>query len=280
MPAAPTAEDYQVLGAVNDLRRARGLHVFSWSNVLWRAAVYHSEEQHRHGYMGHDGKDSRRRRPMQRMEWAGYRGAAYGEVVAWNYRTVAAVVRGWMNSPSHRAILLDREMREAAFSRVGRYWTGNFGAPRVRLRRQQAPVRGPQRVWRRGQRPAAPPAPRPAPPGWTPYRPRAPISSAPPRGTTRFVRVASPPVSRAAPYGAQPRRAPRHPFAIDGYTPPARPRTTAAPRYAPTHTPRTTQPTAPRRAPVVATPTPAPRSAPPPAPAPLIQPAQPPQGVG
>jgi uncharacterized protein YkwD len=131
-PSGPTAEDVQVLERVNQIRRARGLHDFAWQSQLWRAAYDHSTEQQVHGYMGHGSPDPRRERLSQRFRQAGYEGNYYGEVVAWNYRTVEGVVRGWMNSPSHRAILLDCKMTEAAFARVGSYWTGNFGLPRAR----------------------------------------------------------------------------------------------------------------------------------------------------
>ncbi len=137
----PTQEDRQVLDRVNQIRRARGLHEFVWCPTIFRAAYDHSTEQHVHGYMGHSSPDPRRERLAQRMRLAGYQGRMFGEVVAWNYRTVEGVVRGWMNSPSHRSILLDREMTEAAFSRVGLYWTGNFGAPRAVVRSQPAPPR-------------------------------------------------------------------------------------------------------------------------------------------
>lgn len=126
---APTGEDFDVLARVNAIRAARGLHALAWNDTIWRAALEHSREQHHHGFMGHGSPDPRRNRLSQRMALAGYRGRMFGEVVAWNYRDAPSVVRGWMESPSHRDILLDRKMTEAAFCRVGEYWTGNFGLP-------------------------------------------------------------------------------------------------------------------------------------------------------
>lgn len=172
-PSGPTAEDVQVLERVNQIRRARGLHDFAWQSQLWRAAYDHSTEQQVHGYMGHGSPDPRRERLSQRFRQAGYEGNYYGEVVAWNYRTVEGVVRGWMNSPSHRAILLDCKMTEAAFARVGSYWTGNFGLPRARAATRPAPPAGRQQpgsTWSDGT----------LPPGeWIDVTPRKTTGSAP-----------------------------------------------------------------------------------------------------
>jgi uncharacterized protein YkwD len=41
-----------------------------------------------------------------------------------------SVVAGWMNSRGHRKILMDPGLEEAAFSRVGAWFTGNFASPR------------------------------------------------------------------------------------------------------------------------------------------------------
>ena len=128
--AAPSGdEESQVLAHVNAIRARRGLPALSYNPSLHKAARDHSVEQKRHNYMGHGSPDPRRRTLAQRMKLAGYSGRAFGEVVAKGFRSTQGVVQGWMNSPSHREILLDRELTEAAFSRVGTYWTGNFGRP-------------------------------------------------------------------------------------------------------------------------------------------------------
>jgi len=94
--------------------------------------------------MGHQSPDPARRTLVQRMHLAGYQGQMYGEVVAWGYDDAQSVVEGWMNSREHRAILIDGEMTEAAFSRVGQYWTGNFGTPRIAPTARYGPPSTPQ----------------------------------------------------------------------------------------------------------------------------------------
>jgi uncharacterized protein YkwD len=125
----PRAEDRATLDAVNRIRFQRALRPLRWNDRLFVAARDHSREQRDHGYMGHGSPDPARETLTQRMALAAYRGSVYAEVVAWGFNQVDAVVEGWMNSRDHRVILLDAELEEAGFSRVGEYWTGNFGTP-------------------------------------------------------------------------------------------------------------------------------------------------------
>lgn len=161
--SGPTREDMEVLDEVNRIRAQRGLRPLTFDARLFVAARDHSLEQMRHGYMGHGSPDKSRDQLGERMAIAGYDGRAYAEVVAWGYRNTQAVVEGWMNSRPHRAILLDNDFTEAAFSRAGLYWTGNFGLPggrrAGRARRPTASIRPAPRAAPRAQ-----PAPRRAPP--------------------------------------------------------------------------------------------------------------------
>ena len=171
----------EVLARVNAIRVQRRLSRLRFHGTLWNAARDHSAEQQKHGYMGHGSPDPKRARLGQRMAIAGYRGTAFAEVVAWGYADAAAVVEGWMNSSGHRSILLDPELSEAAFSRIGQYWTGNFGAPA-----------------RRARRPAARPAPRAAPPRGSAPRPTSPT---PPRSSSPRPTSPTPPWQPRRPSG-------------------------------------------------------------------------------
>ena len=114
----------------NRMRAQHGLRALRWNDRLYRAARDHSAEQARYGYMGHGSPDPGRDDLADRIRIAGY-GAArqWAEVVAWGYEGAESVTVGWMNSKGHRAILLDGGLEEAAFSRVGDYFTGDFGTP-------------------------------------------------------------------------------------------------------------------------------------------------------
>jgi uncharacterized protein YkwD len=100
---------------------------------LYAAARAHSEEQERFDYMGHGSPDPARDDLADRLRIAGYGPArAWAEVVARGYDGPVSVMNGWMNSRGHRKILTDPGLVEAAFARVGRSFTGNFGTPASR----------------------------------------------------------------------------------------------------------------------------------------------------
>jgi hypothetical protein len=184
-----------VLARVNQIRRSRGLRSLTWNGQLHTAAYEHSQEQQTHGYMGHGSPDPARDQLGERIQLAGYDGSAWAEVVAWGYRDVNGVVQGWMDSPPHRKILIDPELTQAAFSRAGLYWTGNFGTPRRRpatrrapsnryrtqYRSQPAPQAQPKRVQQYRPQPAPQAQPRRAP--QTTYQYQQPQQPAQPQGT-------------------------------------------------------------------------------------------------
>ena len=131
----PAAEDQAMFDEVNRIRASRGLRSFRWSATLYLAACEHSAEQNRFGYMGHGSPDPRRDDLGDRVRQAGYSARGWAEVVTWGYRGPADVVEGWMNSSGHRHILLDADLVDAGFSRVGDYFTGDFGTPATSRRR-------------------------------------------------------------------------------------------------------------------------------------------------
>jgi uncharacterized protein YkwD len=202
LAACPTTEEQCVLDHVNRIRCSRGLRPLAWSPGLFRAAQAHSDEQCLHGYMGHGSPDPNRATLLQRMRQAGYDGTVFGEVVAWGYTSPTTVVEGWMNSRDHRAILTDPELKEVGFSRIGEYWTGNFGTPRAA---GTATYAAPTPYV------AAQPPARSLPPAYTPVRRAAP------RPTPRAVQPqpATPPTTYSPP-------APRPP--VQRYFQPTRPR--------------------------------------------------------
>ena len=133
---APTSEDLAVLTEVNRLRSLHSLPALRFDARLFRAARAHSTEQMNGNYLGHGSPDPERAKLSQRINAAGFTGRMYAEVVASNYVDVGSVVDAWMQSPTHRVVLLDPDLSEGAFSRVSlsadtrlNRWTGDFGAP-------------------------------------------------------------------------------------------------------------------------------------------------------
>jgi uncharacterized protein YkwD len=90
-------------------RTSRGLAPLPADARVDNAASAHARDMVRRHYFSHQraGGPS----PMQRMRRAGWRGHGVGEAIAWgcgSLGTPLATVRAWLNSPPHRAILLDR----------------------------------------------------------------------------------------------------------------------------------------------------------------------------
>jgi uncharacterized protein YkwD len=109
---------------VNKARTAAGLRGLVWSRPLGRAATRHARDMTRRGYFAHQrsGGPSLGRR----VRAAGFGGRNVGEAIAYGcgaLATPASIVRSWLASPGHRAILLSGR------SRVGIGVSGRAAVP-------------------------------------------------------------------------------------------------------------------------------------------------------
>jgi len=121
----------QVLRLTNDEREEKGCSRLRLDSRLRTAARRQSTDMARFGYMSHTGQDGSD--PGQRMRAAGYdTSGGWAENVARGYPTPSAVMTGWMNSPGHRANILNCSLHALGVGVVrssgGRYyWTQDFG---------------------------------------------------------------------------------------------------------------------------------------------------------
>lgn len=116
----------------NQERAKEDLPPLTLNPKLTEAAQLHAEDMAQHLKMSHEGSDGSN--PGERLERQGYSYRGYGENVAFSQRTPEAVMRAWMNSPPHRANILN------PFTEIGvgvaqgrdrkRYWCVTFGLPR------------------------------------------------------------------------------------------------------------------------------------------------------
>lgn len=130
-PAGTSAQAAEVVELVNAERAKAGCGALSIDEKLTTAAQRHSQDQADHQNMSHTGSDGSD--PGTRLDRVGYSWRTYGENVAWNQRTPAAVMDAWMNSPGHRANILNCSFTEIGVGVVssnGPYWTQVFAAPR------------------------------------------------------------------------------------------------------------------------------------------------------
>ncbi|MEV6536428.1 sigma-70 family RNA polymerase sigma factor [Streptomyces sp. NPDC051639] len=128
--AAPATTVAQVVALVNKERATAGCGPLAEDAQLEKAAQAHSDDMAARNFFEHtnpDGAD-----PGQRITAAGYRWSTYGENIAQGQQTPEAVMESWMNSPGHRANILN-----CAFKNIGvgvhkgsggPWWTQDFGA--------------------------------------------------------------------------------------------------------------------------------------------------------
>ncbi|GII55748.1 hypothetical protein Pth03_41370 [Planotetraspora thailandica] len=125
-----TTIEQQVLSLTNAERAKAGCRPLK-ANAKLRAAAYgHSADMSAQNYFQHDSKDGRTF--ADRIKAAGYSYSAAAENIAEGYPTAAAVVDGWMNSPGHRANILNCTYTDIGVGYVkagGPYWTQDFGKP-------------------------------------------------------------------------------------------------------------------------------------------------------
>ncbi|MER6347654.1 sigma-70 family RNA polymerase sigma factor [Streptomyces sp. NPDC001595] len=126
----PTGAVAQVVALVNEERAAGGCGPLTEDAQLNQAAQRHSEDMAARDFFDHtnpDGAD-----PGQRTTAAGYRWSTYGENIARGQQTPEAVMESWMNSPGHRANILNCSFKDIGVGihegSGGPWWTQNFGA--------------------------------------------------------------------------------------------------------------------------------------------------------
>ncbi|MFE0405710.1 MULTISPECIES: sigma-70 family RNA polymerase sigma factor [Streptomyces] len=127
---APSGTVGQVVALVNKERAAAGCGPLAEDSLLDKSAQAHSADMAARDFFDHtnpDGAD-----PGQRITAAGYRWSTYGENIAMGQQTPEAVMESWMNSPGHRANILNCSFKDIGVGvhegPGGPWWTQNFGA--------------------------------------------------------------------------------------------------------------------------------------------------------
>ncbi|MFJ3176751.1 sigma-70 family RNA polymerase sigma factor [Streptomyces roseus] len=127
---APSATASQVIALVNKERAAAGCGPLKEDVQLRDSAQGHSDDMAQRDYFSHsdpDGGD-----PGARTTAAKYHWSAYGENIARGQQTPASVMASWMNSPGHRANILNCSFKDIGVGvhqgPGGPWWTQDFGA--------------------------------------------------------------------------------------------------------------------------------------------------------
>ncbi|MBO2466050.1 CAP domain-containing protein [Actinomadura violacea] len=124
----PSGAASAVVALTNAERAKAGCKPLRVDQRLATAARRHSTDMAAHGYFDHDSLNGDS--PWTRMLDAGYPSPG-AENIAKGYATAAAVVGGWMDSPGHRANLLNCGLRAIGVGMAagpdGPLWTQDFG---------------------------------------------------------------------------------------------------------------------------------------------------------
>ncbi|MCC4319094.1 CAP domain-containing protein [Streptomyces malaysiensis] len=121
----------EVIALTNAERAAARLAPLAQDPRLAAAAQAHSDDMVARDFYSHTGPEGHQ--PWDRARAAGATHRGIGENIACGQRSPAEVVRGWMDSPGHRANILKPDFTHigvghATGSRAGTYWTQVFGA--------------------------------------------------------------------------------------------------------------------------------------------------------
>lgn len=126
---ATRAED-AVIELTNKARATAGCAPLRFDTRLRTAARRHSTDMGLNDYFSHTSQDGDTF--ADRIEAAGYPHPG-AENIARGYQTAAEVMDGWMNSPGHRANILNCGLRTIGvgvyFAPGGPWWTQDFGWP-------------------------------------------------------------------------------------------------------------------------------------------------------
>jgi hypothetical protein len=128
----PSPVEQEVAELVNLEREIQNLRPLTLDDGLGDAARGHSADMAEQNYFSHTSLDGQQF--YQRITAAGYPYSTCGENIATGYSTPQAVMNGWMNSPGHRANILNAAFCDigvgytlGAASTYGHYWTQDFG---------------------------------------------------------------------------------------------------------------------------------------------------------
>lgn len=110
---ATNVSTYSLLQDTNIQRSQNGKSALSLNNQLSQAAQAKANDMVARDYWSHVTPDGKQ--PWQFIANTGYLYVSAGENLAYGFSTSSSTVAGWMNSPSHRANILNADYLEVGF---------------------------------------------------------------------------------------------------------------------------------------------------------------------
>ena len=123
-----TSTEQSVVNLINKYRAKKGLHALKVDGSLITVARGHSRDMIKRNYFSH--RSTTGTDPSDRIARAGGQGAI-GEDLAWgtgSYASPSAIVKLWLNSPPHRRVLFDKDLRHVGIGRATGRVQGSSGA--------------------------------------------------------------------------------------------------------------------------------------------------------
>ncbi|PWE28880.1 CAP domain-containing protein [Maritimibacter sp. 55A14] len=125
-PPVEVAGQRDTTARLNELRGQRGVRALKSSAHLQRIARGHAEDMRQRGYLSHVSPDGGTL--QQRLRAGGYRYCWAAENWFKGRDGARGAVRWWMNSPPHRANMLNPKAREYGLAQAGDIWVMVLGA--------------------------------------------------------------------------------------------------------------------------------------------------------
>jgi uncharacterized protein YkwD len=125
-----------VIDCLNEERRAANLPALTPNNLLMQTAQQHADFMARKQALSHEGAN--RSTFDERIRATGYIFSTAAENIALGAVSAAGVVRMWMDSPPHRANILNAQVCDAGLgispaepetADIIRYWSLSLAAP-------------------------------------------------------------------------------------------------------------------------------------------------------
>jgi uncharacterized protein YkwD len=108
--------DQGLLDATNRMRAQDGIPALNFNGTLDQAAQAKANDMKQNNYWSHVTPDGRT--PWDFIKNTDYQYKKAAENLAYGFATSNTTVKGWMNSPGHRANLLDPALRDVGFGIV------------------------------------------------------------------------------------------------------------------------------------------------------------------
>lgn len=124
--AAPATGSFQnqVVTIVNQERAKNGLKPLTVNATLTKVAQTKAQDMYQNKYFSHTSPTYGSPFDMMKQFGVSYRSA--GENIAMGQKTPQEVMNGWMNSPGHRANILNSSYTQIGVGYVNGYWVQEF----------------------------------------------------------------------------------------------------------------------------------------------------------